>query len=167
MTWLGSQSDTVFIGQAVASPGTSMTGTLIDVPDNKKIEMPVSEEMQMGITIGMAVDGSVPVSIYPRWNFLILAANQLLSHLDKYYLMSDGGINPIVAIRCAIPTDEPLDPGHQHKADYTDAFDSMLDHVNVVRLIESDQIVEEYLKILQPEAKPTIFVEYIKYYEEK
>ena len=39
--------------------------------------------MQMGVTIGLLMQDFVPISIYPRWNFLILAANQLINHLDK------------------------------------------------------------------------------------
>ena len=75
MTWLGEQDDTIFIGQAVEYKGTAMTNTLVNVPKNKLLEMPVNEEMQMGITNGLAVAGSVPISIYPRWNFLLLGAN--------------------------------------------------------------------------------------------
>ena len=68
MTYLGEQEDTVFIGQAVAYAGTAMTNTLKGVDRDKLFEMPVDEEMQMGITNGLAVNGSVPVSIYPRSN---------------------------------------------------------------------------------------------------
>ena len=68
-----------------------MTNTLKDVPNEKRLEMPVDEEMQMGITIGLAMQGIVPVSFYPRWNFLILALNQLVNHLDKINIMSNNG----------------------------------------------------------------------------
>jgi hypothetical protein len=52
-----------------------MTTTLTEVPRERLIELPVAEEMQMGMTLGMALAGFVPVSIYPRWNFLLLAMN--------------------------------------------------------------------------------------------
>ena len=167
MTLLSEDKRTIFIGQQLVFGGNPMSKTVENISNDRMIEMPVAEEFQLGYCTGLAMGGNIPISFYPRWDFLILASNQLLSHLDKYYLMSDGDVNPVVAIRCAIPSVDPLDPGYQHKADYTDAFDSMLHHVNVVRLIKSDQIVEEYLKILEPDAKPTVFVEYIKYYEEK
>ena len=35
MTWLGQQSDTMFLGQAVEYPGTAMTNTLTEVDRNK------------------------------------------------------------------------------------------------------------------------------------
>ena len=73
MEFLGSKKRTIFIGQAVEVPGTAMSNTLSDINKKKLMELPVAEEMQMGITTGLALDGNIPVSIYPRWNFLILA----------------------------------------------------------------------------------------------
>ena len=50
MDWLGQKNDTFFLGQAVDYEGTAITNTLKDVPDYKKTEMPVNEDMQMGAT---------------------------------------------------------------------------------------------------------------------
>ena len=84
MNFLGSQKNTIFIGQAVEVPGTAMSNTLSDVPKNKLLELPVAEEMQMGMTLGLAMDGNIPISIFPRWNFLLYGMNQLINHIDKY-----------------------------------------------------------------------------------
>ena len=54
----------------------------------KKLELPVTEEMQMGMTIGLLMNGYIPVSIFPRWNFMLLAINQLVNHLDKLHIMN-------------------------------------------------------------------------------
>jgi len=80
MDWLGEKPDTLFLGQAVEYDGTAMTNTIRDVNINKKLEMPVNEDMQMGMTIGMALNGTVPISFFPRWNFLLLASNQIVNH---------------------------------------------------------------------------------------
>ena len=66
MEWLGKKANTLFIGQAVEYPGTAMSGTLKNVNKKKLIELPVAEEMQMGMTLGFAMNGSIPISIYPR-----------------------------------------------------------------------------------------------------
>ena len=68
MDWLATKPDTIFIGQAVAYPGTAMSNTLTDVCRKRLVELP-GEEMQMGMSLGLALDGTVPVSIFPRWNF--------------------------------------------------------------------------------------------------
>src|SRR5947209_7120780 len=73
MTWLAAKPRTLFLGQAVGYPGTAMFNTLRDVPAEKRSEFPVAEEFQMGASIGLALQGYVPISIFPRWNFLLLA----------------------------------------------------------------------------------------------
>ena len=63
MEWLGQKPDTLFIGQAVAVPGTAMRNTLVDIADEKLLEFPVCEDMQMGFVNGLALSGDfVPIS---------------------------------------------------------------------------------------------------------
>jgi len=166
MTWLGEQPDTIFIGQAVGYPGTGMTNTLADVHDGRLIEMPVSEEMQMGITTGLAVRGKVPISIYPRWNFLFCAVNQLVNHLDAIQDYSHGQYAPKAIIRTSIGSERPLNPQVQHTGDFTDAFRLMLRNVNVVRLEDPEDIFPAYVKAYEQQGS-TIMVEYGDYYNEK
>ena len=78
--------------------------------------------------------GNRVVTFYPRWDFLICAANQLINHLDKLEVMSDGEWKPNVIVRVGKGSDKPLDPGHQHKADYTDSFEKMLTVSNIEKL---------------------------------
>ena len=51
MDFLGTKKDTIFIGQAVEVPGTAMSNTLKNVPKKKLLELPVAEEMQMGMSL--------------------------------------------------------------------------------------------------------------------
>ena len=168
MTYLGQQQDTVFIGQAVEYKGTAMTNTLKGISREKLLEMPVNEEMQMGITNGLAIAGSVPISIYPRWNFLLLAANQLVNHLDKYSIYTHGDYCPKAIIRTGIGSIRPLNPQIQHTGDFTDAFRSMLSTVEVIRLDEPEDIFPAYEKAYnRTDGKSTILVEWGDYYGEK
>ena len=168
MTWLAEQGDTVFLGQAVEVPGTAMSNTLQQVDKVKLIEMPVAEEMQMGVSIGLAMAGTVPVSIFPRWNFLLLAVNQLVNHLDRMPKISNGGFSPKVIIRTSVGAERPLHPQHQHVGDFTDPFKAMLENIEVIRLQESEQIVNSYKKAYEREdGRSTILVEYGDYYNEK
>lgn len=167
MTWLGQKPDTFFLGQAVTYPGTAMTGTLKDVPSEKLWEMPVCEDMQLGMSIGMALDGkTVPISIFPRWNFLLLAVNQIVNHLDKIPLMSDLSYKPKVIIRVGIGSQRPLHPQHQHVGDYTEAFRLMCPNINIIRLDDPDVIFDVYQKAYYS-YKSSIIVEWGDYYNEK
>ena len=168
MEWLGEQENTIFIGQAVEYPGTAMTNTLVNIERSKLLEMPVNEDMQMGMTLGMALNGAVPISIYPRWNFLLLAANQLVNHVDKIKVMSDGAYTPKIIIRTSIGSQRPLHPQHQHIADFTGGFRSMCDFVDIVRLDEPNQIFEAYkYAYLRTDNRPTVLVEWGDFYNEK
>lgn len=168
MDFLAQDPRTVFIGQAVAVPGTAMTNTLKDVSRDKLLELPVAEEMQMGMTLGMALQGAVPVSIYPRWNFLLCAINQLVNHLDKVQVMSNGAYRPKAIIRTGIGSERPLHPQFQHVGDFTDAIRAMCTTIEVIRVDEPADIFPAYEKaLLRDDGRSTIVVEYGDYYGEK
>ena len=71
MEYLGKKKDTLFVGQAVEVPGTAMSNTLKNI-DKKLLELPVAEEMQMGMTLGLAMDKNVPISIYQGGTFYFM-----------------------------------------------------------------------------------------------
>jgi pyruvate/2-oxoglutarate/acetoin dehydrogenase E1 component len=168
MEYLAQDERTVFLGQAVAVKGTAMTTTLKNVPESKKIELPVAEEMQLGLSTGMALNGYVPVSIYPRWNFLLLATNQLVNHADKVKHMTSDGFQPKIIIRTSIGSSRPLNPQCQHLGDFTDAFRLMLTNTEIIRLDEPEDIFPAYKKALErTDGKLTICVEWGDYYSEK
>ena len=140
----------VFLGQGVLAEGTFMSTTLQGVPESKRIELPVMEETQLGMSIGMALTGLVPVSIFPRWNFLILAANQLVNHLDKMGL-------PVI-VRVGVGSSQPLDPGPQHTSDFTEAFRLMMPNTYFARLEHATDVVAEYRQALERRG-PSVLVE--------
>jgi len=168
MDFLAKDSRTIFIGQAVEYPGTAMTKTLKNVPKNKLYEFPVAEEMQLGVCNGLALNNYIPVSIFPRWNFLLLATNQLINHLDKINVMSQAKFKTKVIIRTSIGSQRPLHPQHQHIGDFTEAFKKVLSTIEIIRLEESSDIFPSYKKALtRKDGKSTILVEYGDYYNEK
>jgi acetoin:2,6-dichlorophenolindophenol oxidoreductase subunit beta len=136
-----------FVGQAVAFKGTSLTNQVKGYPANRLVELPVAEEFQMGFCIGLALRGQLPVSMYPRSNFAILACNQIVNHLDKWYKMCNGNIKVIIKI--AVGSSYPLDPGEQHKANYAEAFKSMCEDIEVVDLLYPHQIYPAYERALK------------------
>ncbi len=143
MIWLGEQPDTIFLGQSVVYQGNALYKTLNGVPLEKRIEMPVAEEMQMGIGIGLALTGKVVISIYPRFDFLLLTVNQLVNHLDKLEEFTHGQYHAKVIIRVGIGSRKPMYPGPQHCGDYTDAFKKML-KMPVVKLTYPEEILPVY-----------------------
>ena len=146
MEYLGKFDNTIFIGQSVEVAGTAMRNTLLNVDDSKLVEMPVDEDFQMGLATGMALTGLIPISIFPRWNFLILATNQIVNHLDKLKEITQNKNPGKVIIRTGIGSVIPLHPGPQHTGDFTEAFKLMCPNLNIVRLDKTSMIFDEYQK---------------------
>ena len=157
---------TIFIGQQIVYYGNPMSKTIEGLPKERMIETPVMEETQMGMTMGLAMTGHQVVTFYPRWDFVILAVNQLVNHLDKLEAMSDGEWKPNVIVRVGKGSDKPLDPGHQHKADYTDAFEQMVTNCTIHKLDKVEKIVPAYKQALS-EGGVHIIVEYPELYYEQ
>ena len=168
MKWLGEKEDTMFLGQACRVSGHAISSTLVDVPMDKRVELPVFEEMQLGMSTGMPLEGYTTITMYPRFDFFILAVNQLVNHLDKMEEMSKGDMKPRVIIRVSVGSKHPIDAGPQHTQDHTDAFEKMLTNVNVVRLIEPEDIFPAFKYAYEREdSKPTLLIEYGEYYGTK
>ena len=161
MAYLGMKDKSIFIGQSVAYSGQRMHQTLRFVPESKRIEMPIAEDFQVGFCTGLALEGFVPVCIIPRWDFLLLAANQIVNHLDKIPIMS--GFRPKIIIRVSVGSDSPLDPGPQHKQNHSDAFRRMLRTIPIIELYEPTFIREAYEKAWESDLS-TIIVEFMEKY---
>ena len=167
MELLSKNKKTIFLGQAVSVQGTAMQNTLKDINKKKLFEMPVAEEMQMGVTLGLALEGYIPISIYPRWNFLILATNQLVNHLDKISEISNNKLNPHIIIRTAVGSKRPLDPQSQHKGDFTKAYQMMCKNIDFYFLKNTRDIFKSYKKVLKNKKKISVIVEIADFYNEK
>ena len=168
MEHLAADPRTVFLGQAVAVPGTGMSNTLAGIDPGRLIELPVAEEMQMGMTTGMALAGLIPVSIFPRWNFLLCGMSQLINHLDKLQAMTQGGYAAKAIVRTGIGSQRPLHPQAQHVGDYTEALRLMCTTIEVIRLDEPEEIFPAYERALcRDDGRSTLIVEYGDYYSEK
>lgn len=163
MKELAAQPKSIIVGQGVGCAGTTMTDTISGIPKEKLLEFPVAEELQAGFCLGLALEGWLPVCVYPRWNFVLRAADQIVNHLDRISAYSRGQYNPRVIIRVAIPSVSPFYPGPQHDDDFSDAFESMCRTIKVVKLQTADAILREYRKaVTAPHS--TILVEYTKLY---
>ena len=101
----------------------------------------------MGMSIGLAMEGYLPVTCYPRFDFLLLAMNQLINHLDKIRTMSNGEFKLKVIVRTAIGAKKPLDGGPQHTQDYTSSLKKMCKEIKVIKLNNKDKIFETYKSI--------------------
>lgn len=159
MELLNSHPKTIFMGQAIEYKGTALTHQVKNFPPEKLLELPVAEELQAGIALGLALEGYIPVSMYPRMNFIILAMNQIVNHLDKWEAMSMGGSKPKVIMKAVVGSQYPLDPGHQHKANYTQSFKDACTNIDVVELLYPEEILPAYQRALESD-RSTLIIEH-------
>ena len=163
MNWLGEQDNILILGQAVTYSGTGCYDSLTEVPDSKKLEFPVAENLQIGVSTGLALNGFVPVSVVPRWNFLLCATDQIVNHLDKMMLMGEN-CKPKVIIRVAVGSELPVDPQDQHKGNFSDAFRLMCKTIDIIECKEIEDIMPAYqLAYTRTDGRSTIIVEFPDY----
>lgn len=168
MEWIAQQPKTIFLGQTVAGPGTFMFQTLRDCPKDRCLEMPVNESFQLQFSIGIALAGFVPISVYPRQNFLLLATSDLANMLDKIPDISEGAWPSKVIIRVAAGPDFPVHPGHQHIGNYAEAFSKLFSNIEVIELYNAEDIFPAYQKALErSDDRSTMLIEYGNFYNEE
>ena len=162
MELLSQDSSVIFLGQQVGVE--DFYTTLKNVPIEKRLEMCVAEELQLGMSLGLALEGFLPVSIYQRIDFLPRAADQLVNHLDIIAEMSRFKFNPRVIIRTTIGSHSPLNVGPQHNKNLIEGFSKLLKNIKVIELNTPDEIHEGY-KFAKEYLYSTILVEKQDLYE--
>ena len=168
MSLLSENPHTLFIGQAVEYEGTGLYDSLSHIPIKKRLELPVAEYLQTGLANGMAINGIIPVSTYPRWNFLLMGVDQIVNHLDKFSTMSNGRLDTKVIIRVAVGSEYPVDPQCQHKGNFAEAFKHMTKNLQIDILNEPEDILPAYeIALNRTDGVSTILVEFADFAKEK
>jgi len=120
-----SENNGIHIGYCVKF-GNAM-GALKNVPDSKKIETPVAENLMMGLAIGMSFEGFRPVVYLERHDFMLCAADAIVNHVNHIERVSHGEFTAPVIIRSIVADGGPFYAGPTHSQDFTNAFKSMVD----------------------------------------
>ena len=163
MQFLARNKEVIFLGQSVVYPGNLLYKTLTQVKEAKKIELPVFEEVQLGMSIGMAMNGLFPITCFPRFDFLLCAMNQLVNHADKIKLITNNEYSPQMIIRVLVGAKKPLDGGEQHTQNYVNEIKKMLKTIVVWDLKDQKKIFSSYKKAFKNK-KINLIVEYSQSY---
>jgi pyruvate dehydrogenase E1 component alpha subunit len=117
MTSLGDLG-AIFIGYNVAR-GDAM-GTLKGVSNDQKLETPVAENLMSGLAIGMSFEGFLPVLYFERHDFMLVAMDAIVNHIDKIERISHGEYKVPVIIRAVTADAGPFYSGITHSQDFTE-----------------------------------------------
>lgn len=155
MNCLAKDPHAIFVGQSLKWDGAAIFHSLEGVPLAQREEFPVAENLQLGYCTGLSLMGRLPICIYPRMDFLLLAMDQLVNHLDK---LPTFGWKPKVIIRCRVGQKTPLDAGPQHTQNHTKALYSMLETVKVLEVCTPAKVEWAYNEAIKYELS-TLIVE--------
>jgi len=156
-----SKINSVFIGYNVKN-GNAM-GTLSEVPDFKKIETPVAENLMTGLAIGMSFEGYRPVVYFERHDFMLVAADAIVNHINYIERISHGEYKVPVILRGIVADSGPFYAGPTHSQDFTDAFKAMVSfpiHVPT----NGAEVLRAYRLVMVSE-RPSMIVEKKSYYK--
>ncbi|MFC1682214.1 radical SAM protein [Nanoarchaeota archaeon] len=156
MEKLSQDEKTVFVGYNI-SHGSKAYGTLTDVPENSKLETPLAENLMCGLAMGLALEGFKPVLFFERHDFLFVAMDALVNHIDKIESMSKGQFKLPMIIRAIVGSTQPLDPGPQHKQDLTELLKKTL-NFPVYEVNTVEEIKDAYKKASEF-IKPVMIIE--------
>jgi pyruvate/2-oxoglutarate/acetoin dehydrogenase E1 component len=161
MTWLGERPEVIFMGQGLINAGR-IYNTLNNVPLDKCLEMPIAEDLIMGMAIGMSLEGYRPIVVFQRHDFMLIAADQIINHLCLIPQMSGGQVKLPVIIRAIVGQREgTFDVGPQHKHDFTHIFSPYIDTIVIDRYTDILRVYEEAYR----STKPILIVERRDLYE--
>ena len=154
MTKLGSEG-AVFIGYNVAR-GDAM-GTLKGVPAEQKIETPVAENLMMGLAIGMSFEGFKPVVYFERHDFMMVAMDAIVNHLDKIERISHGEFKVPVIVRAVSADSGPFYSGITHSQDFTDVLKTAVT-IPVIEPTDAREVVLAFMNAAMSN-RPAIIIE--------
>tara|TARA_Y100000310_G_scaffold314954_1_gene364942 strand:+ start:27004 stop:28221 length:1218 start_codon:yes stop_codon:yes gene_type:complete len=142
MEKLAEDKKAIFIGYNIKY-GTKAYGTLSNIPKNQLLETPLAENLMSGLAIGLALTNYKPVLFFERHDFMLIALDSLVNHLDKLEAMSEGQFKAPVLIRAVAGEETPLYPGPQHIQNFTKAFENLFS-LPIYKPQTASQILETY-----------------------
>jgi len=155
MTNLGKDENFICIGYNVLY-GDAM-GTLKNVDDDKKIETPVAENLMAGLAIGSSFEGFKPVLYIERHDFILVAMDALLNHLDKIERISHGEYKVPVLVRAVTADAGPFYSGPTHSQDFTKMLTTAFD-CPVLCPKNGDEVMNAFSKA-SDSGRPAIIIE--------
>lgn len=139
--------------------GSRMYGTLDNVDANQCLEAPVAENLMVGLAMGMSLAGFKPVVCFERHDFMLLALDALVNHVDKLPYISGGQFKFPLVIRAIVGSSTPIDPGPMHRQNYTAALDLMMKYTPVICPRNLKEIATAWNLVNKTESGAVIIVE--------
>jgi len=164
MTELG-KDNTMFIGYNVGGEFGNAMGTLEGVPEEKKLETPVTENLMGSLALGMSFEGIKPIVYYERHDFMLVGADAIGNHINHVERLSHGEFKAPVILRTVVADGGPFYSGPTHSQDFTKVFREMVDFP-IFEPMTPEEVIRDY-KRAQMATGPVMIVERKSCYDGK
>ena len=138
-------------------------GTLKNVSNEQKIEMPIAENLMVGLAIGMSFEGFRPVVYFERHDFMLVAADAIINHADKIERLSHGEFSVPVIFKSVVADGGLFYAGPVHSQNFTELFTKSVNFPVLIPKTPSE-VVAMY-KFAEKANRPVMIVEHKKYIE--
>lgn len=150
---------TRFIGYNT-SHGSRMYGTLDGIAVGQCIEAPVAENLMVGLAIGMCLERFCPVVCFERHDFMLLAMDALVNHVDKLSWISGDQFKLPIIVRAIVGSKTPMDPGPMHSQNYATSLRNMLKHTPVLCPTNYVELKEAWEYVGKTQSGAVVIVEF-------
>lgn len=158
-TLLANYPEVIIFGLGVSDPKAifgSTQGLQNEFGPERVFDVPLSENALMGVSTGLALGGYRPIFIHQRFDFFLLAMDQLVNGAAKWHMMFGGESNLPLVIRLIVGRGWGQGPTHSQ------CFHSWLAHIPGLKIVMP--FTPEDAKGLLIEAtldpNPVIFIEH-------
>ena len=147
------------IGLGVNDPkrifGTTRT-LLEEFGKDRVMDFPTSENAMLGYTIGLAINGIPSISVHQRFDFLLLAMDQLVNNAAKWYYMFGSRQSVPIVIRVVVGKGWGQGPTHSQ------SFHAWLSHVPGLKVVMPHDVQSAYELLIKSvyDPNPIIYIEH-------
>jgi pyruvate dehydrogenase E1 component beta subunit len=156
---MNDDADVFLMGLGVNDPG-GVFGTTIGLKEkfgsNRVFETPTAENGMTGIAVGAAIAGSRPISVHQRFDFFLLAMDQLVNSAAKWHFMFGGQFKVPLVIRLVVGR------GWGQGATHSQNLHSWLTHIPGLRVVSpsSPQAAYDLMRMSIRDNNPVVFIEH-------
>lgn len=157
----------ILMGEDIRDPyggAFKCTKGLTEKFDSRVWNMPISEAAMVGIAVGMAMCGLLPVVEMMFGDFITLGFDQLLNHAVKYHYVYGEGVTIPMIVRVPSGAKRGYGPTHSQSLE---KFLVGIPQLHVIALSRFHDPRKMYEALFHTVSEPTIVVENKKLYAEK
>jgi pyruvate dehydrogenase E1 component beta subunit len=156
---MGLDSSVILFGLGVNDPGRvfgTTKGLVEKFGDARVFETPTAENSMTGVAVGAALAGLRPIAVHQRFDFFLLAMDQIVNSAAKWNFMFGGQFSVPLVVRVIVGRGWGQGPTHSQN------FQSWMTQVPGLKVVcpSSPQSAYDLMRTAIRDNNPVIFIEH-------